>query len=168
MVPRWRCSSCHRRRGRGRTSRARRERHRRVPDDSGLQTEKGLHHWVHKDKTKTTKLATLKNSTLCNTKFPENWGCARCSMKWQGPYSSQKNLQNSQLAGIDVYSMFVELEIIWIGGGWANKLVFKNAQMAWLCQVHFLNWSWSDILDLWLYRGFGQSGKVATPTEFCS
>ena len=42
----------------------RHEWHRCVPDNSEPQTEKGLHHWVHKDKTKTTKLATLKNSTL--------------------------------------------------------------------------------------------------------
>ena len=60
---------------------ARHERQRRVPVISEHQTERGLYYWVHKDKTKTTKLATLKNSTLCNTRFSENRRYRRCSMK---------------------------------------------------------------------------------------
>ena len=65
-------------------SRVRHERHRLVPVDSELQTEKGLYHRVHKNKTKTTKLAILKNSTLRNTYFSENLMHKSCSTKRQG------------------------------------------------------------------------------------
>ena len=62
-------------------SRARHERHCRVPGDSGHKKENGSHHWVHNDESNTTKQESLKNSKLRKVKFSENQKCARYSTK---------------------------------------------------------------------------------------
>ena len=62
-------------------SRARHERHRRVPDDSEHQVEQGFHCSVCNDKNNTTKQESLKDSKLCRVRFSENQRHRRCLMK---------------------------------------------------------------------------------------
>ena len=53
----------------------------RFADDSEVQTEKRLYHWVRNDETNTIEQESRKGDKLLCVRFSENRGCARCSMK---------------------------------------------------------------------------------------